>query len=149
MASILELFMRLPRLRIILLVAFGALAGCGDGRLKPVHGKVHFPDGEPLMHGKVVLSSVDGLHGASSGPLTADGSFALSSFQPGDGLPPGKYAVSLVGAVEPTAGEAAGSAPKYLIDPRFLDPAKSELTFEVTREGENFLDITVVKPPKP
>jgi hypothetical protein len=135
-------------LRIAHFIVILSLAGCGDGKNRPVRGKVHFPDGAPLSHGKVVLSSLNGPHGASSRPLGADGSFVLGSFEAADGVPPGNYVVSLVGAVLPPAGEAAMSGPpKYLVDPRFLDPAKSGLTFEVKTEGENFLDITVTKPP--
>ncbi len=66
--------------------------------LQPVRGKVHFPDGAPLDQGKVVLSSVDGIHGASSLTIGKDGTFALGSYSADDGVPPGKYTVVIVGA---------------------------------------------------
>jgi hypothetical protein len=137
-----------PHIVVLGIVTLLALPGCSGSKMRPVHGKVHFPDGSPLTQGKVVVNAVEGLHGASSGPLDTDGSFDLSSLKKGDGVPIGKYRVSIVGAAEPPRSEAEiALPPRYLIDPRFLDPNKSGLTLEVTPDGENFLDITVEKPP--
>jgi hypothetical protein len=125
-----------------------AASGCGN-KMLPVKGRVHFADGTPLTQGKVIVNAVDGLHGASSGPLDEDGNFTLGSFGPSDGVPPGRYSVSIVGAVIPPASEEErAKPPRYLIDPRFLNPATSNLTLEVTPDAENFLDITVTKPGK-
>ena len=136
-------------LRVALMVVFLVLGtGCAGNRMRPVRGRVHFADDSPLRTGKVILDSVDGLHGAS-GMLAEDGSFELGSLKATDGVPPGQYRVSIVGAAEPPASEADfGKPPRYLIHPRYFDPAKSGLTFEVKPEGENVLDITVQKPGK-
>jgi hypothetical protein len=132
---------------VVAVLALVALPGCGGSKMRPVHGKVRFPDGTALDQGKVVLNAVDGLHGASSGPLGKDGSFEMSSLKKGDGVPIGKYRVSIVGAAEAPKGDTAGP-PKYLIDPRYVDPAQSGITFDVVADGENILDITVQKPPR-
>jgi hypothetical protein len=121
--------------------------GCGNGMYR-VRGKVHFADGTPLDQGKVLLSSTTGPHGASSKPLAKDGSFILGSKTASDGVPPGEYRLSILGGVEPPVGEAAMMGPKkYLIHPRYEDPVQSGLTFEVKPINDNFLDITVEKPP--
>jgi hypothetical protein len=134
-----------PLFAMLVFMALVTLPGCSGGKMRPVHGKVHFPDGTPLDQGKVQLNAVDGLHGASSGPLGKDGSFEMTSLKKGDGVPIGMYRVSIVGAAEAPKGDTAGP-PKYLIDPRYVDSALSGITFEVTADGENFLDITVQKP---
>jgi hypothetical protein len=125
-----------------------AVGGCGKKELHPVRGRVHFPDGSPLTQGQVVINSVKGAHGASSDALGSDGSFTLGSFKRDDGVPAGQYTVCVVGAAEPLAeGAEVSGPPKYLIAERFMDPAKSGLTFEVKPDGDNVLDITVEKPP--
>lgn len=75
-----------------------ALAGCGGPSLYPVHGKVTWENGadaRELEGGMVVCESVDGRVG-SRGDIEKDGSFQLSTYEPGDGALPGKHRVAVV-----------------------------------------------------
>jgi hypothetical protein len=75
-----------------------ALAGCGGPRLYPVHGKVIWENGaeaRELVGGLVISESEDGRVGAR-GDIEKDGSFRLSTYEPGDGVLPGKHRVAVV-----------------------------------------------------
>ncbi len=74
-------------------------AGCGDGRpnLVPVTGKVTM-NGQPLTAGAIICfpdsaNSFQEDHPASV--LQLDGSFVIKTYPFGDGVPPGKYKVTL------------------------------------------------------
>jgi hypothetical protein len=84
-----------PKARQTLLVcAVVALAGCGDGRPErvPVSGVVLI-DGEPLTRGYVKFVPANGR--PSLGKIAADGKFALTCFDGGDGAIPGTHRVQV------------------------------------------------------
>jgi hypothetical protein len=72
-----------------------AATGCGP-QMYPVRGTVTLEDGTPLVKGLVIFERVDG-----GPPLTArgdigpDGRYELSTEKPGDGVPAGRYRVSI------------------------------------------------------
>lgn len=80
-----------------------SLAGCGgsDLPLVKVSGKVTFDGGPPPKSGTIQFMQVrgTGIEGLPSRPATAtfqtDGAYEVTSFQPGDGLLPGRYLVSV------------------------------------------------------
>jgi hypothetical protein len=76
---------------------------------------------------------------AASGSITADGSFSLTTVQPGDGARPGEY----VATVHVMDGYPAG---KSLVAERFRDPGNSPLKATVTEDGENHFDFVVERP---
>lgn len=82
----------------------GAAAGMGCGpdagansapsvSKHPVSGKVTLADGKPLTKGRVVLVPKSEGAVAASGPITAEGTFQLSSVTEGDGAAAGTYLV--------------------------------------------------------
>ena len=71
------------------------LAGCGAG-MQPVKGKVTLADGKPAAGSQVVFESEqEGKKISARGDVGLDGSYELSTFKPGDGVPPGKYKVQV------------------------------------------------------
>jgi hypothetical protein len=91
-----------------------ALAGCG-GRdpsgwvhTYEVKGRVLLADGSPLTVGRVYFVPQVAPAVAAQGELGPDGSFALTTYKPGDGAAPGQYKVR----VEPTPAGTSAFAPK-------------------------------------
>ena len=144
--------------RKVVLLSFAltcpVLVGCGqgDGRLdvRPTSGVV-LRDGLPVPGATVVLNPAPGTPAAAAGLLPsaetdADGTFVVSSYEPGDGAPAGEYAVTLgwpdrsFKPRTPAQREAAlaGDVPDRL-GGRYRDPAKSTWTIVVTEGAENRL----------
>jgi hypothetical protein len=120
-----------------------ALAGC-KARLHPVKGRVHFPNGDPLPVGRVVLAWADGKT-ASWGLVRPDGTFQMGTHRTDDGVPPGTHRVYIENAeTSPPPGHAGPFMPQPLIHARFTKPESSGLSFEVPRQTE--WDIVVEKP---
>src|SRR5438270_12366489 len=81
------------------------VTGCGERALQamPTHevkGRVVLGNGKPLAAGRVVFVPVEGLTPPATGDLGPDGSFTLSTREPGDGAAAGVYKVR----VEPGGG---------------------------------------------
>ncbi len=122
----------------ILLIA----VGCGRSDMHRVSGRVHFPDGAPLGEGRVVVEYDGANKGGAWGRIKKNGSFTIGTLSENDGMKAGTYRVTIRDAFEqPTR---AGEAAKPLVHPRFLDPAKSGLSFEVPKQTK--WDIVVEKP---
>lgn len=117
-----------------------AIVGCGGG-LAPVRGKVTLPDGKPAAGSQVVFESQqDGKHISARGDVHEDGSYELSTFKPGDGVPPGKYRAQ-VNSPPMLNAEAAQRAP---FNAKFTDFSTSGLEFEV-KSGTNDFAIPLTK----
>jgi hypothetical protein len=102
---------RTPTALTLLAVAL-ALAGCGGKpKLVPVTGKVTH-NGKAVTGGSVWFHPADGddpdRKEKMSGQLQLDGTFIGRTFPHGDGIPPGKYKVTL----SPDLAGRVG-APKY------------------------------------
>lgn len=81
-----------------LMLALAFVVGCGDDRgLVKVSGTVTLDDGPMPGNGYLRFVPLKVAEGFSRRPgiakFTADGKFRVQSFQPGDGLFPGEYAV--------------------------------------------------------
>src|SRR5579885_3794759 len=80
------------------LLALAAASGCGDRpKLVTVTGKV-VHKGEPLTAGSIIFHPDAGNSYQKDKPsslLQLDGSFTMKTFPFGDGVPPGKYKVTL------------------------------------------------------
>ena len=125
------------------------LSGC-SGKVN-VHGKVTFPDGQPLTKGAVVFQNELTM---VQGDLQKDGTYSLGMLKNGDGCKPGQYQVFITGAVEvelPPPRENA-SAPEIdvkttpLIDKKMMLPETSGLTCVVEKGMKLPFDITVGLP---
>ncbi|HTK77536.1 MAG TPA: hypothetical protein VL371_19885 [Gemmataceae bacterium] len=127
------------RLRGGLLVCL--LLGCGAAGPKTaiVKGTVTYK-GKPVPNGTVMFIPASGQH--ATGEIRPDGSYALSSFRPGDGAIPGKYKVVVV-AMQDMAGrlpEDRNPLPPPIVPNKYSSIATTDLTAEV-KEGENTIDL--------
>jgi hypothetical protein len=119
-----------------ILIAFSLLplTSCGRSGPEVVHvdGIVTFGGGAWPRHGYIyflpVKSDTDPVTRAASAPFDTDGRFSPTSYQPGDGLCPGKYQVYVqCWTVEPVTG---GPYPPSHVPLKYRTPATSGL--EVT-----------------
>lgn len=97
--------------RILLLLPFILLAGCGPSRTSPVAGIVLL-DGQPLANASIQFIP-DGTGRDATGTTNERGEFVMSTFDPRDGVAPGSYKVVIsppVGEVDTTKYESAGDA---------------------------------------
>jgi hypothetical protein len=114
-------------------VAAMALAGCGGPKLYPVEGTVMWTDGKPareLAGGRVSFEPLEGKHSAD-GPIDAEARYVVGTLRPGDGVPPGRYRVTLA---PPLSADPDKPTPS-LLDPDYqrLDLTKLEVTVDAKR----------------
>ena len=116
------------------------IAGCGGPKLCPVKGKVVFPDGQPLMGGRVVFETTAVTPPVSAqGEIQSDGTFVLGTYKPGDGVLKGKHR-ALVSPPLPKNLERQGPS---VIHPRFRNFNSSGLEFNVSSTASNNFTIEV------
>jgi hypothetical protein len=124
-----------------LVLVIWCFSGCGPS-MAPVHGKVTLGDGKPAAGSQVVFESdQEGKKVTARGDVQPDGSFELSTFKPGDGVPPGKYKVQ-VNPPPMINAEAAYVSP---FNSKYSNFATSGLEFEVKRGAKNEFPIQVTK----
>jgi len=121
------------------------IAGCGERKMQ-LGGLVTFSDDDaPVTSGFVIFTAV-GADFQSRGTIGADGTYTLSSTGNNDGIPPGEYAVSLVGVEKNTQVDTPdGSYTTHsepLILPKYTSPNTSGLTFTVDGSTKRY-DIQV------
>lgn len=122
-----------------------AAVGCNQ-QMHPVSGHVKFPDGTPLKKGRIVFQGGDPNTG-SWGLIRPDGSFVLGTADVDDGVPTGSYQVYIANAVtDPPPNFAGNFISRPLIDPKYMDPETSGLTYETP--GLLVWEIVVEKPPR-
>jgi hypothetical protein len=119
-----------PR-RLILLIGVLApcflLSSCGRSGHKPVYpvrGQV-FVDGQPAAQAFVVLHPEGEVNPQADRPyghVGADGSFTLTTYDPGDGAPAGEYVVTVV-----WLAPAKSEDPPDRLAGRYRDPKTSKL----------------------
>src|SRR5687767_13385544 len=111
----------------IFAAALAAPAGCGSKpKLVPLTGKVTH-GGKVVTGGSVWFHPEGGNEGKAErtgGQLQIDGTFAAKTFPHGDGVPPGKYTVTL----SPDLAARAGA-------PHYGDAAKTPWFVEVPDAG--------------
>jgi len=90
------------------------IAGCGSGRptTVPVRGKVTF-DGKPVPTGRITFYPAEGR--SATGAIGPDGSYTLTTFEPGDGALPGKHRVT-IRAVQQSSATMSKSPERKLRD---------------------------------
>jgi hypothetical protein len=127
-----------------------ALGGCApDGPVVyPVRGRVTI-DGRPLADAFVVLHLLKGDVPGDQRPLAytdADGRFAMTTFRPADGAPPGDYALTVELRAPRTVGEEVVRDGPNLLPARYSRPETSGLRCTVTT-AENELPVIELKRP--
>ncbi len=81
-------------LTVMLVAATAMICGCQPRPdMAPVEGKVLYND-QPLHFGIVMFQPTQGQ--IAQGIIQSDGTFSLSTFQPGDGAVPGTYNISVL-----------------------------------------------------
>ncbi len=130
-------------------------SGCGRGPSLgtiPVRGRITYKKA-PVPSGRIVLDPVDAEGGgsdlvrAASGAIQSDGRFVLSTFEHGDGVLPGTYAVRIIAMVDVELdAEPADQKTEWLVPEKYSSTRTSELTFEVPADAraplEYKLDLT-------
>ena len=118
-----------------------AASGCGSP-LQPVHGKVTLADGSPAVGSLVVFESQgEGKTVTARGEVQSDGTYALGTYELGDGVPPGKYR-ALVAPPPVVNVDEPARAP---FARKYQDFQTSGLEFEVKPHGKNEFQIQVSK----
>ena len=125
------------------MLGLSVLSSCGkdaDPNRKevfPVAGKITVDGKDPGAPVQVSCQNVDGMDTQNptvSGCLTAnDGSFALNTYETGDGVPAGKYVLTFVWSKWNPISNSFGG--KDQLKGRYSDPQKSEIRFEVDGSG--------------
>jgi hypothetical protein len=123
------------------------LAGCtSQGPTLPTaveaKGKVLLPDGRPLSGGRVTLNPQAATEVEAFGDVNPDGTFALTTYKPGDGAVPGTYVVT----VSPfnyrsKTGNPTRIANAAQIPARYGDAATSDLKVTINSGGGNDLNL--------
>lgn len=96
--ALLTVFLRSRTLLVCGLIALSGCSGETQPPMVPVNGKVTM-DGKAITGGAVYLhpdASNSFQDDKPSGQLQLDGSFTIRTFPFGDGVPPGRYKVTLV-----------------------------------------------------
>ena len=116
-------------------------AGCGEN--VGLSGKVFFSDDKsPVPLGTVGLVAESGTH-IARGDIKPDGTFVIGSLKVDDGLPPGKYRVSVSAMQQISADEETGGGIyESLIALKHGNPDTSGITIDITSTTRNF-DIEV------
>jgi len=136
---------------VVLATVCGMFVGCGSGSslpLVPVSGVVTFSGGPPPKEGLVVFSQLpgSGVKGLPNRPgratFGADGKFVATTFQPGDGLLPGKYQVRV---------ECVDGVPEVNIpwDAISFVPSTYQPPELVVEEGKGPIEVSYDVPPNP
>ncbi len=112
------------------------LTSCGDGRLPvyPVTGSV-FYEGKPAVGAVVTFHPADKDDKTllPNGTVQDDGTFELTTYEMGDGIPEGEYNVVIYWEKKaPKKGGDDDEAPAQLLPRRYLKPETSGLTVQIT-----------------
>ncbi len=129
-------------------MAINLISGCGERPVPtyPVVGQV-FYRGQPLAEAQVVFHCVDDSKQTANRPMAftdSNGHFALTTMKPGDGAPPGEYAITVELRERVTIGEEPVRNGLSLLPERYRTPEKSGLRFRVEK-GENQVPRIVIE----
>lgn len=136
---------------IVILICVGfltALSGCGPkhSATASVGGRVTY-QGKPVVTGQIMFLPEHGR--PAVGSIGPDGSYTLTTFEPGDGALLGRCRVTIdarrvIGELAPEGTEDAGGIyvpprVEQLVPEKYSRPETSALTVEV-KPGENVFD---------
>lgn len=128
-------------------LALVLVTGCNSNPpVAPVSGIVTL-DGEPLKFGTVMFQHTEGGQPAV-GEIQSDGTFALSTFNPGDGAIVGSHLVRVAcyTSQDPANAENVGDSLGELLIPRqYTIATTSSLTADVPEDGLSDLQLELEK----
>jgi hypothetical protein len=122
-------------------VLLGLICGCGKAQpdrvaVAPVSGSVSF-EGKPPPGALIVLHPKSGETSAVPKPraqVEADGTFRFSTYDSGDGVPPGDYVATITWyRLTKDAGEV--KAGPNVLPPKFANPKTSPWEVRVAESG--------------
>ena len=119
-----------------ILICALASTGCGSNlpQTIPVSGRVTFDGKPPPAAGNVQFVAVEAAEGFPLRPATGafgtDGLYRAQTFDPGDGLMPGKYTLSVECWDVPP--NMSGAPSKSHVPKKYQTPKTSGLTLEIT-----------------
>jgi hypothetical protein len=139
-----------PTLPFTMAMALLCMVGCGNNHgCVPVGGTVSYK-GKPVTEGEVSFIPVEGDGRTGRGEISSSGVYQLTSFNPGDGVVPGKYKVSVVsrGPDKPVPAKKKGwmmeedmqGSGDPLIPAKYFMPETSGLDREVSAGKANSFD---------
>ncbi len=136
-------FLRNPRFVLPALIGIVLLPGCGGTPERPeivypLTGELQF-EGQPAAGASIVLYPLDdSISARPRASVDDDGTFAVTTYEPGDGAPAGDYKVTVVWHRPVPGRQAEGDdpPPPNVIPAEYADPGKTPLTITV-EEGEN------------
>ena len=141
--------LRLPASVFASSVACILAAGCSRSsheRVYPVHGQVLL-NGKPLPQAIVTFHQQSGSDSAlPSAQTDAEGRFALTSFEPGDGAPEGEYAISLVCFRTREIRKGDDDTARNIVPARYANAGTSKLSAKIVK-GDNQLPPFELKVP--
>jgi hypothetical protein len=128
----------LPMIARIALIGIAPvlLAGCGGNLPKTikVSGRVTFDGHSPPAPGKVYFLPIEPAAGFPSRPAKGDydqeGYFRATTFEPGDGLMPAKYLISIESWEAPP--NMSGNPGKSFVPKKYQSPQTSEFKLDIT-----------------
>lgn len=130
---------------LLAILACGAALSVGCNRnptTYPIKGRVHFPSGSPVRMGTIETKSRElGIN--ARGTINSDGSFELTTFQPGDGAVAGWHdcvVVQLIIHGEEFKGKVSSFG---VVDPKHASYGSSGLSFEVSPTQTNQVSLEV------
>ena len=125
--------LKAQRLAPLIALALAATGGCDDGRPTrvPVSGTVWI-DGQPLSRGAVRFKPAEGR--VATGEIGPNGSFKLSTYEPGDGAVTGIHEVT-VHASE----ELDDNSIRWYVPKKYQRAATSELTQTIDGPTDNLV----------
>jgi hypothetical protein len=135
-------FQRVLVATALLLLLLGSI-GCDSGpKLYPVGGTVTLEDGSPLTKGMVVFENKQAEVAVTArGEVKPDGSYQLSTYKPGDGVPQGKYRVQINSM---DLSEVPDEEKKLPYDLKYMSFETSGLEYEV-KPGPNGFSIRLTR----
>ena len=135
------------------IVVLFSVAGCGGPdrpQTVPVSGVITFGNGPWPKSGKIFFTCVEPEPGFPLRPGVADfdrdGSFVVTSYEPGDGLVPGTYRLSI--ECWEVAPNFDGIPSQSVIPDRYHDPATNGIEEIVIKSSDNQreLELDIPKP---
>lgn len=126
---------------VLLTTAFGCKSD------QPESAKVYPARGSVYYNGKPAAGAIVRVHGVEGtmprGIVQKDGSFTLTTYNASDGVPSGRYRVSVYWRQQ---GQEDGDEGPFLIPERYSRPESSGLEIEVKPEAQNDLPPFQLKP---
>jgi hypothetical protein len=125
------------------------LTSCGSGlpQTVPVSGCITFDGQPPPAAGTVQFVPLEAAEGfplrPASGAFGTDGEFEATTFEPGDGLMPGKYTLSIECWDQPP--NMTGNPGKSHVPKKYQSPKTSGLTLDITPDmGSQVVNLDLV-----